>query len=454
MSKEILTPISDSYHGAPGSTEELPEHLRLYGEDWESKGYASIWHKPGATKAEKDAHEAEIALVWQANKDLEDVFRAVSSEEFNEAHMDVAAYGMKAQVATRQLLKEASVRGESARRQTNIETHLALEQEAVRQAEKLLPITEDNVLHEHRVLRQREVLIELLLSDIHFLKNGKDFRIKHEAFEKNLADWRKYEQLAFAAEIEMLHEQALKENKKYNAKKFRSHHKQKFEAKDLENGGLFGQIWGLPLDRYDIAKPDGDKTSLYGISKAFAEAQPDFMKKDEVKAIIDGSKADKIDGAGIANRALASKYLAPALGAIEENYKAQGLSGDDLEEALDEAAEILQNWLTDAKAREDYTHYDRSRTVYELRSRKAGKFTLRLPSIGDYIGNLRIRTPKPTVSVSVPRASLPVEVRTAMSLRPVAGRSTPRARSTYTTPPPAKKRRRLFGRNSGPTPTP
>ena len=105
MSKEVQAPIIDTYRDTVDSGGELPEHLRNYGgKDFDKKGYASVRFPEGATKAEQVAHEAEMARIWEVNKELEDIFQTIGSEEFQTAHNQVVAQAIAAEANTNQLI--------------------------------------------------------------------------------------------------------------------------------------------------------------------------------------------------------------------------------------------------------------------------------------------------------------------------------------------------------------
>lgn len=464
MSKEVKAPIINSYRGDAESPVELPEHLRLYGENFDTKGYGAVWHKPGATKAERKAHEAEMAAVWNANKDLENLFQTVSSEDFNSVHREVIVQGMSAQATAEQLLGAIPATGNAARRQVNIEAHRALKDEATHQSERMLPINQENAKDEEMIGRQRAVLAELLTSDIVFSKSGKILKRKPKVFDEQLSSWRKYEQLAVAVEIERLHAEALKANRWYNSYEHRQHHKNIFESLDSEHDGLFNRIWSLPLDRYGIPEEGGQKTSLKQIADKFHWAEAEVLGKEEVKEVTDRAKEGRIDGSGIATRMLAAQHLEPALKAVEERYKAQGFTGPDLQERVDEATDDLVEWLSDGDMRWEYIQYDRSRTAFEMRSKQAGKITLRVWELDDYIENLRSKDWSKAAIAALRRETsrlkkdatdepLPKDVRSAMRTRKLdSAKSTPRAAAAYSSAD--KKRRRFFSRRPRPSAPP
>lgn len=339
--KEAYTPIVDSYRNA----EKLPEHIEKY--------------------AEHPYDEQELRDLGRFNIDHEGIFTSVSSDEFEEASSRVASRLGAAWAGAKDLTDAISSRGRAQEAQIREEILRVLDEAILDEEGRILTV--QNGKDEEKIHRQRIVLGELLSQCVKFSPSGEP--VKAEPFYQQLIErWRRFEQLGFAFEVGKLHEQANRQNKKYNPKEHRDYFREEANKLNIESEGLFGRLRGLPIDRYHIPLSGGGETNLQKLATAFERGRSNTMKKDEVKEVIENGQSS-IDAEGLADKVLVDKTIRPILAALRSKYQSMNIAGNNLDGRLEKDRETLRQWLINDELRDKFFKFDRAVNVYEARTR-------------------------------------------------------------------------------------
>jgi hypothetical protein len=218
--------------------------------------------------------------------------------------------------------------------------------------------------------RQVNALAQLLQSDFKLEGGGQRLSRAERDFQKHEQDWKKFEQLAFGAEVDQLHRDARRYDKGFNQLAFAQSYKQDIKLYEKKYGGLLRRLYSLPIDRYHIPLPGGATTSLNRLADGYDKAMAAALGTETVKAITDKKVGDGFDRLSEARRLMAAEHLTPVMKALERSYRGQGLRGDELKALLADDRHDLLDWLTDIHIRRDYNKYEAARSGYAMRLEK------------------------------------------------------------------------------------